>query len=273
MVSSQTVVATCRLPWHFVVGKQQGGQGAPAVSASDAVPSQNDPGCPTRQLPATVDTPTPRPYARNGLGVPTLEPLIPSSPASFPFSEGEHQGAPYVPTPNTRAPVLRGPGTNGPARRKRGRDEADLDDEDSHDNTGKRPRFEQRNHASTGTAGSSASAPTTNHYLPHPITTAAGITPHGVYSSDGSPAASATPPALQPDSSSRSVQAQAHQSTAQPVELITTVLHAANPRRGPVSGGTEVWLEVDHIPTTFTLYAKFGDRVATTVSSTFHPFS
>ena len=54
--------------------------------------------------------------------------------------------------------------------------------------------------------------------------------------------------------------------------IVTTVLRAANPRSGPMSGGREIWLEMENLPATFTLYAKFGDRVAATVSSTFHSF-
>ena len=267
---SQKVVATYRLPWHFKVGKRQAGQGAVGASANDAVPSQNDPGCSSGQQPMNIDTPTPRPCAR---GIPAQEPLIPSSPASFSVSEGEHQGPSRVPTTNTQVPVARGLGVNwvaGSKQRKRGRADADLDDENSHHPTGKRPR---RNSVPIGAAG--PSVPTANHSRPHPITTAAGITPHGVSSPDGSPAASATPLAPQQHPSSHPVraQAQAHQSTAQPTELITTVLRAANPRRGPVSGGLEIWLEMDDLPTTFTLYAIFGDKVTATVSPKFHPFS
>ena len=222
-----------------------------------------------------VDTPIPYPYAGNEPGVAPLEPLVLSSPGSISFSEEEHQEAPCVPTSNAQVPVAHGPGATwvaGPTQRKRGRGEADLDDEASQDPSGKRRRLEQRDNALAGTAGSSA--PSANHPLSRPFTTPAGTIPNGVPSSNGSsnsPDASATPLASRPDPSLRPVQQP--RSPAQPVETITTVLRAANPRCGPVSGGLEIWLEMDDLPTTFTLYAIFGDKVAATVSSTFHPFS
>ena len=267
IVSSQKVVATCRLPWHFKVGNRQADQGPAGTSANGAVPSQINPGYPNIQQPMAVDTSTPRPCARNELVVPIL---IPSSPTSFSLSEEEHQGTSCVPTTDTQASVARSTGVSraaGSRPRKRSRLEASLDDEDSYHTTGNRPT---RGIASCGTTR--RSTPTPNHSRSRPITTAEGITPHGVSSSDGSPA---SPSAPQPHLSSRPIQAraQAHQSTAQPTELVTTVLRAANPRCGPVSGGPEIWLEMEDIPTSFTLYAKFGDRVTATVSSTFHPFS
>ncbi len=275
-VSSQRVVDTCRLPWHFKVGKTKGGQAAPAAFTNGAAPSQNDPGSPSGQRPMDVDTPTPRPCSGNGLGVPTLEPLILSSPRPLSHSDGKHQGAPCVPTSNTQALVARGPGANWVAEptqgKKRGRVEADLDNEVSQNTNGKRPRLGQLVNAPAGIAG--PSAPSANHSPSRLLTTPAGTIPHGVSSSNGSsnsPAASATPSAPQPDPSLRPVQR--HRSPAQPVEPTTTVLRDANPRCGPVSGGLEIWLEMDDLPTTFTLYAKFGDRVAATVSSTSHPFS
>ena len=88
--------------------------------------------------------------------------------------------------------------------------------------------------------------------------------PDGIPSSNGSfsaSAASLTPWVSQPDHSLRPVQ-----SSARPVESATTILRSANPSRGPVSGGIEIWLVVDDLPTTFTLYARFGNHVAATVS-------
>ena len=179
MVSSQKVVATYRLPWHFKIGKRQIHQSAAAASAGDTVPCQNHPGYPSGQQPMAVETTTPRPCVRNELVVPTPGPLTPSS---ISFFEGEDQGVLCMPTPNTQAPVARDPSVNWVARptlHKQDRAEADPDGEGSQN---------------------------------------------------------------------------------------TTVLRAANPRRGPVSGGSEIWLEMEDLPTTFTLYAKFGDRVAATVS-------
>ena len=269
MVSSQKVVATYRLPWHFKLGKRPL---AAAAHANGAVPSLNDPGRPNEQQSMAVDALTPRPCARNELGVPTQELLIPSSPAPLSLSEGEHQGASRVPTSNAQVPVACGPGANwvaGSMQRKRGRAEAELDNGDSHHTISKRPRLEQWPNVPTGTAG--PSAPSADHSRPRPFTTAAGTTPHGTSSSDGSPTASVIPSAAQPDPSLRP--AQRRQNSPQPVESSTTVLRAVNPRSGPMSGGREIWLEMDDLPTTFTLYAKFGDKAAATVSSTVYPFS
>ena len=64
--------------------------------------------------------------------------------------------------------------------------------------------------------------------------------------------------------------AQVQQGPSQPAETHSTVLRATNPRSGPVSGGIEIWLSVEDLPTTFTLYARFGNMVTATVSPTFH---
>ena len=276
MVPSQKVVATCRLPWHFEVGQRQGGQGASAACASGITPSQNGSGCSTRQQPIAVDMYTSRPCATNELGVSRQEPLILPSPVPLSLSEGGVQGVSCVLPLNTQPLVTRGPGAISvarPTQRKRDRTEADLDNEDSQNTTRKRnvrPRLRQRNNVPTGTAG--PSAPPTKHSRSRRFTTAARTARHDVSSSNSTsnfPATSAPSPTPQPDSSLRPVQA--HQGSAQPVELITPVLLAANPRRGLVSGGPEIWLEVDDLPTTFALYVRFGDKVAVTVSSTFHP--
>ena len=274
------MVATCRLPWHF---KQKGGQVAPDASTSGAVPSQNDSGSPSVQHPVAYDAPTPRPCARNALGVPTLEPSL----GSLSLSDGEHQVGSCVPTSNTQAPVARDPGTNrvaAPTRRKRRRVDIDLGDEDErYSSWGRRvrPRLEWWNDGpSTITGG--PGAPPANHSCSRPFTTiiAPGVNkgttpdPDGIPSSNGTsntPAAPVTPWMPQPGPSLRP--AQGHQSSAPPVELVTTVLRSVNPRCGPVSGGIEIWLVVNDLPVTFTLYAKFGDKVAATVSSTFHPLS
>ena len=225
-----------------------------------------------------VDIPIPPPCTRNGLGVPALEPLRLSSPGSLSLSDGDQERF-CVPTSNAQAPVACDPGTNrvaGPKQRKRRRDDTDLDDEDSQNTTVQRnvrPRRDKRNNAPPGPAGSSGPSAPANHSRSHPFTTD-GTTPHGGPSSNGSsnsPDTSAIPLAPRLDPSLRPVQG--HQSSAQPVEANDTVLRAANPRSGPVSGGIEIWLEMEHLPTAFTLYAKFGDKVAATVSSTSHPFS
>ena len=272
LASLRRVVATCRLPWHFKVGKRQSGQGS--ASASGAVPFQKDPSSPSEQVPMAVDTQTPRPSARNELGLATLVSLLLSSPGPISLSEGEHQGTPCVPPSNSQAPVARDQAATlvaGPMQRKRGQGEADLDDEDSHNHSWRRPIREQLDNALVGTAG--PSAPSANHSPSRPFATPSGTIPHGVSSSNSpsnSPATSATPSAPQPDPSLHPVQR--HQSPAQPVEQTSTLLRAVNPRCGPVSGGIEILLEVEDAPTTFPLYAKFGDKIAATVSSTLHHF-
>jgi len=279
LAPSQRVVADCRLPWPFKVGKLQPGQGAPAAPAGSTVPDASGP---SGQHHMAIDTLTP--HARVGVepGVPSVELLIPSSPGSSSLSEGlgENQGVTFAPSSDAQAPSARGPHAKeiaGPKQRKRDRVEAGLDDEDPQNTTGVR-RVRRRNEQwnsvpSGGPAGPSASAA---YQSPsRPFTEAAGpgatqgTTPHGAYASSGShnsPATSATPTAPQPNPPPRPVQAQ--QSSAQPA---TSVLRSTNPRKGPVSGRIEIWLCVDDVPTTFTLYARFGSQVAATVSPIFHP--
>jgi len=173
----------------------------------------------------------------------------------------------------------------GPKQCKRDRAEAGLDDGDPQNTTGGRRvrrRHEQWNDVpSAGPAGPCASV--AYESPSRPLTTGAwpgvtqGTTPHGVSSSNGSstsPATSATPIAATPTAPQLDLPLrpiQGHQSSPRPVESTYTVLRSANPRKGPVSGGTEVWLAVDDLPTTFTLYARFGSQVAATVSPIFHP--
>jgi hypothetical protein len=289
MAPSQRVVATCRLPWLFKVGKRKRIQGAPAAPAGSNVPGKDEAGGPSGQHPMAVGTPTPLACVRAELGVPTVEPLIQSSPESSLPPEGGHQGVLFV--PSAQAPAARGPGAQEvvrPTQRKQGRAEAGLDDEDSQNiivERHVRPRPEQWNGAhSTGPVGPSASP--AYHFRSRPITTATdpGVTqrttPHGISSSNSSsnsPATSANaiattaaPTASQPDPPLRS---ERYQISARPDEPTTAVLRSTNPRTGPVSGGIEIWLGVDDLPTTFTLYARFGTQVAATVGPIFHSLS
>ena len=270
LAPSQRVVATCRLPWPFKVGKPQPSQGAPVVPAGDNVPEASGSG---GRHHMAVDKPTPRVGAE--LGVPRVEPSIPSSPGSSSLSEGEPQGVSSAPSSNAQAPPAHTPRAKevaGPKQRKRVRDEACLDDEDSQNTTeGRRVRrrHEQWNNVpSTNPAG--PSAPAAYQSPSRPSTTAAGpgvtqgTASHGVSSSNGSydsPTTSVTPTVPQSDPLLRPVQG--HQSSAQPSNA---VLRSTNPRKGPVSGGIEIWLSVDDLPTTFTLCARFGSQVAATVS-------
>ena len=54
-------------------------------------------------------------------------------------------------------------------------------------------------------------------------------------------------------------------------EKAIPVIRAASHGSGPTSGGIEIRLAVDDLPTTFTLYARFGTMVTATVSPVFHP--
>ncbi len=286
MASPQRVFASFRLPWHFKVGNQRRRQytpAAPAIPANVTPPSWNEYGSPIRQQSMVIETPTSRLCATAALSGPTLEPLILSPPVSSPLSEGGHQAVSFVPSSNTQTLAARDLGAKEvgePAQRKRGLSEADLDDEGSRESTGGRrvrPRLEQWNDPPS-TRTDRPLSPSANQVHPRPFTTATAteVTQETtlVPSSDGSsnaPATSVTPWVSQLAPSLHKVQG--HQSSARPVELVTTVLRAANPRCGPVSGGLEIWLEMDDLPTNFQLYAKFGDKVTPTVSSTFHPLS
>ena len=151
-VSSQKVVATCRLPWHFKVGKRQDDQGA-AAPADLTLPFRNGAGSPNEQDPVTGDSPIPRPCAGAELRVPTLKPMMPS------LYMGGYQAVGLVPGSDTQALEARSLGAEGvaePPERKRGRDEADLDAEDSQMPTGRR---RVRPRSSTG----GPSAPLTTH--------------------------------------------------------------------------------------------------------------
>jgi len=286
LVSSQRTVATCRLPWHFEVRKRQAGQSAPAAPAGGTVAAQNEPGDPSGQRPLPSNTPTP-PCVRTETRAPTQGPIILPSPASCPLPEEEHHTAPCVPYSNPQPPAARHLGASTPARpppRKRGRDEANLDDTDPRNTTEERrvrPRREQqqRNDA-TSIEGPSAPPPNPSRSQPSTRTadtwTARRTTQCGVLSieTSSSPATSATPPASQPDAPNtepalplRTEQAQ--QSLSQPIESSSTVVRATNPRSGPVSGGVEIWLSGEDLPTTFALYARFGTRVTATVSPIF----
>ena len=280
LVLSQGVVVTCRLPWNFRVGKQKAGQSAAAAPTGREVTPQNDTDNLSRQHSMLCDIPTPR-----GTRAPTQEPMILSSSSSCSLSEEEHQAMPCVPDSNSQTPAARRPGTSTaaqPLRRKRGREADDTDTQDAGD--GRRVRREhdqQQRNDTAGTEGLSATA--ANPSRSQPATTAAesrSHTPprHGVPSSgtSSSPATSATsapqpgPPDTEPNLPLRPVQVL--QGLSQPTETKSTVLRATNPRSGPLFGGIEIWLAGEALPTTFTLYARFGN-VVTAVSPMFiyHP--
>ena len=52
------------------------------------------------------------------------------------------------------------------------------------------------------------------------------------------------------------------------------VLQEANPSRGPITGGPQIWIEGTDFPTGLApLYARFGDNFARVVRTIFIPFS
>ena len=223
------------------------------------------------------DTPTPR-----RTRAPTQEIL--SSSSSCPISEGEHQEIPRVPYSKPQTPSARLPGTSTaaqPLQRKRGREPDDTDAQDAGDGRRVRRKHDQQQRNDTaGTEGPSATAANPSRSQSATTATESGTThrptQHGVPSIGtlSSPATSATsasqpdPPNMGPNPPLRPAQVQ--KSHSQPSEMHSTVLRATNPCSGPVSGGIEIWLAGKDLPTTFTLYARFGSMVAATVSPMFH---
>ena len=251
LASSQRVVATYRLPWRFV-GKPQRGQGAPVPEASGPRGLQH----------MAVDISTPRARVGAEPGVPTVEPLIPSSPGSSSLSEGEHQGVPFVPISNAQAPSTRDPRAKevaGPKQRKRDRVEAVLDDGDSQNTTeGRRVRrrHEQWNRIHHP-------APDIDHQ------NAPEVDQHCEGSTSSSPPL-ASPPVPPQNASSSSAPLDAIKPLNQPPprtegEIVPT-LTEVNPGSGSITGGATIWLQGMDFPS-FPLFARFGTAVVPTVSS------
>ena len=239
LAPSPRVVATYRLPWPFNVGTPQRGQG-PTGPAGGTVPEASGP---SGLQHMAVDTPTPRARVGAEPGVPTMEPLIPSSPGSSSLSEGEHQGVPFAPSSNAQAPSTRDPRAKevaGPKQRKRDRVEAGLDDGDSQNTTeGRRVRrrheqWNQDHHP----------APDIDHQ------DAPEVVQHCEGSTSSSPALA--PPPERPQNVS---------SSSAPLDAIKPLVS------GPITGGATIWLQGMDFPDLFPLFARFGTAVVPTVSS------
>jgi hypothetical protein len=228
------------------------------------------------------DTSTPHLCAPAVLGVPgtsAQERMIQASPESSSFSEGDTH-CPQIPVAHRPTATV----VAGPPHRKRNRNEADSDDENPSAITGGRSVRRKLDPGNGAGAGPSAVV-ANSRFQPFNGVTGAGdaqyTTLNGGISSHVSstfPVMDARPPISQPygpnlgpDPSPLPVQVQ--QSSTQSSESINTVLRATNPRRGPVSGGLDIWLSGEDLATAFTLYVRFGTRVTPAVSWVFHPIS
>ena len=278
LVPSQGVVAACRLPWNFRVGKQKAGESAPAAPVGGTVSPQNGADNLSRQQSMFCDTPTSR-----GIRAPTQEPMVLTSGSPCSLSEGAHQEMPYVPYSDPPTPAARRPGTIAaaqPLRRKQGREEDGTEPQDADWGRRVRPRYEQKQRNTAGSDGLSATV--VNPSCSQSAATAAGswttkrtdrrgVPSNGTPSSPATSASSASQldlPNMEPNLSLRSAQVQ--QDLSQPSETHNTLLHATNPRSGPVSGGIEIWLDGEDLPTTFALFARFGESITQTVGLMFH---
>ena len=273
LILPQKVVATCRLPWNFSVGKQRA---TPAAHAGGSLTPQNDADNVSGQHSMFSGIPAPR-----GTRAPTQEPIMVSSSRSI--SEGEHHAIPCVPYSTPQNPAARRPGTSTaaqPLQRKRGREDDGKDPQDAGDGHRIRLRHDlQQRNDTAGTGGLSATAASPSRSQPATSAARSGTThrstqrgvPSSVTaSSPATPASSASqpdPPDMEPNLPLRP--AQVHQGLSQPVETHSTVLRATNPRSGPMSGGIEICLAGEDLLTTFTLYARFGGVVTATVSLMF----
>ena len=276
LVLPHRVVATCRLPWNFRVGKlQKARQSAPAAPAGGKVTPQNRADDISRHQSMSCDIPTPL-----GTRAPTQEPMILSSSSPCSLSEGGPHVNDCVPfKPQTYDP--RRPWAAQPLQRKRGREEDATEPQDAGKGPPVQRKHDQQQRNDTArTEGLSATA--ANPSRSQVATTAAGISTTHRSTQSGAPssgtscylttsadsASQSDPPNMEPNPPMRPAQVQ--QGLSQPAETHCTVLRAANPRSGPVEGGIEIWLFGEDLPTAFTLYARFGTMVTATVSPMFH---
>lgn len=283
---SHGVVAMCRLPWHFKVGRRLHTGAAPV---GGTVPPWNGADNPCEQQPVTGDTPALRPRAKVVRRVPRVN--VPEQPPSVSsLSEGEPQVTP-IPDPQTCITsnlVARPPAV----QRKRRLDAADLYDGDAQPAPAGRqvrPRLDAMENG--GAEGQSNNAPP-NPLRPHSVAASIGheanptlIGPNPSEPSLAFPTArvpSTMHPYLsssEPDSESTLDPSDNHASDSQQrvgpdtqgdntteAEPANTTLQATNPGHGPVTGGIPIWLSVLNPPTNFPLFARFGTNVTAAVS-------
>jgi hypothetical protein len=266
-VHLRKVVASCRLPWDFRVGKRPNGRAVRAPLAGGTVPPQTGDENPCEQRPVTDDTSAPRPCVEAVQRAPrgnSQEPLLQPAPASR--SEGDSQ---VIPISYSQTCIR---------QHKRRWDVADLDDRDAQTATGGRqvrPRLDPMDNVETRNDISNARA---NPSRPHP---AAALTGHEANPalrdpnpSDG-PSAFPTPlitslgplPLPHPESdpeptlersndhtthSQQRTGPDTRESGATPeADELGTTLQATNPDNGPVTGGIRIWLSVLNPPTNF----------------------
>ena len=300
-VNSHGVLATCRLPWQFRVGKPPNGRVAGAATAGGTVTLQTGAENLCDQLPIAGDTLTPRPCVEALRSVPqrnARELLVqPTSVFSPPSGEPRVILTPYPqtdipcpqpdPNPTTRPPTI---------QRKRRWDVADLDDGNLQTATG-RPQVRPRLGAVENVgAGGRKRNTRSNPSRPHPTTaltgheanpamrgsgpsnersavSTAGATPSGPLPPSSSESDSETTPEPSHNDATRSQQRIAcppdtqENDTIPGTDGVGTALQSTNPGQGPVTGGIPIWLSVINPPTRFPLFARFGTNVTAAVSS------
>lgn len=293
-IHSQGVVATCRLPWQFKVGKRQHGPGACTAPSGSAIPPWDGAENTYEQHPVIFGTSTPRhcdEAVRRAPRANAQEPLVQSPPA-LSHSEGEPQANPISHPQTCLYPdsnQVAGPPTE---RRKRRRDAAGLDEGGAQTPTAGRQVRRRRELADNIGAGSKSNNAQPNPSRPHLAAAPTGLeaaptlrVPNLSVLSSGFPAARVTPSGVPPSSSSMSdsestLEPPANhvsrsqqrvgtdtRDTAPETEPVNTTLQATNPGNGPVTGGIPIWLSVVDPPTNFPLFAIFGTNVTATVSS------
>ena len=278
-------LATCRLPWHFKVGKRL----RPAYTArtrapaGGIVPPWNGVENPCDQRPVTGDTLVPPACPEAMRRVPTTNvavPIVqPSPPSSLP--DGEHRIISHRQTKTTHLP------SNSTVSNKRRWDEAALYDGDAPPmTTGRqvRPRLDSMDSCGTGSQlnGTRPNTP------PRCSTTAsiaheANLTLRRPNPTERSPARptvhvpSTVPSTLSSEStvepsdnhashSQRHISPDTRESGTTEAGAVGLTLQSTNPDTGPVAGGIPIWLSVLNLPTEFPLFVRFGTNVTATVS-------
>ena len=279
--------ATCRLPWHFNVGKRLPAHTARTAPAGGTVPPRNGVESPCHQQPVTSDTLAPPAWPGAMWRVPTTNVTVPvvqpPPPPSLP--EGEPHVICHPQTKTTRLPP------NSTVSNKRRWDEAALYDGDAPPTTtGRqvRPRLDPMDSCGAGSQSTSARPNPPPCSATASIGHEANLTPRRPNPTEGSPAhptvhvPSTVLPSLSPselDSESNVEPSDNHASHSQrrisqdtregdttEADAAGPTLQSTNPGVGPVTGGIPIWLSVLNLPPEVPLFARFGTKVTATVS-------